>query len=207
MFGIAQLLSIFLHPLFMPVYTLGLALWLDPHLGYFLDLRTRLIVLGMVTLMTVAFPITSVLLLIRSGLVSGLQMPTRKERIAPFCMTLVYYGMTWFLLARTPLHPMMRSLMIGAALALVLTTVVTLRWKISAHMVGIGGALGALIALAFIHQLAFVVPIAGAMLLSGALGTARLLTSDHTPAQVYTGFVLGAGCVAGCVLAPWPLLG
>ena len=207
MFSIAHFLSIFLHPLFMPVYTLGLALWLDPHLGYFLDLRTRLIVLGMVTLMTVAFPITSVLLLIRSGLVSGLQMPNRKERIAPYCMTLVYYGMTWFLLARTPLHPLVQSLMIGAALALVLTTLITLRWKISAHMVGIGGALGALLALGFIHQLAFVVPIAGAIILAGALGTARLLTSDHTPAQVYAGFVLGAGCVAGCVLAPWPLLG
>jgi heat shock protein HtpX len=64
----------------------------------------------------------------------------------------------------------------------------------------------AVVLLGFVHQLSLVVPVAAALLLAGALGTARLLMSDHTPAQVYTGFVLGAGCVAGCVLVPWPLL-
>lgn len=202
----AQFLSIALHPLFMPVCTLALVLWADPHLGYFLDLRSRLIVLGMVALMTVVFPITSALLLIRSGLLSGLRMPGRRERVAPYCMTLVYYGMTWFLLARTPLHPLTLSLMIGAALALLLTTLVTLRWKISAHMVGIGGAVGAVVALGHLHRLHLLVPIAGMLVLAGMLGTARLLTSDHTPAQVYAGFLVGSLCVGMSVLVPWPVL-
>lgn len=200
MVRLAHVLSIALHPLFMPVFTLAVALWLDPHLGYFMDLRTRVLVLGMVALMTIAFPITSALLLIRSGMLSGLRMPGRKERIAPYTMTLLYYGMTGFLLARSPLHSLVLALMLGAGAALLLTTLITLRWKISAHMVGIGGATGGLFALGSVHGLPFTVPVGVALLLSGALGTARLLSSAHTPAQVYAGFVLGAVCTSAAVL-------
>lgn len=201
MLAFAQFLSIVLHPLFMPVYTLAFVLWADPYL--YLEPQSRLILLAMVTLMTVAFPITSALLLVRSGMLSGLRMPGRRERIAPYCMTLVYYGMTGFLLARTGLHHAVLSLMIGAALALLLTTLITLRWKISAHMTGVGGAVGALFALDSSHGLQFAVPLAIALLLAGALGTARLLTSDHTPAQVHAGFAVGAVCVGLSVLAEW----
>lgn len=199
--SLAHFLSIVLHPLFMPAYTLAFALWADGYL--YLEPRGRMIVLGMVTLMTVLFPITSTLLLIRSGFVSSLRMPDRRERIAPYCMTLLYYGLTWFLLARTPLHPTILALIIGAAAALLITTLITLRWKISAHMVGIGGAVGAVFALGQLHQLPALVPLATVLLFAGALGTARLLTSDHTPAQVYCGFIVGALSVATTVLVQW----
>jgi hypothetical protein len=36
----------------------------------------------MLGIMTVAFPITSALLLMRAGVLSSLEMPTRQERIA-----------------------------------------------------------------------------------------------------------------------------
>lgn len=201
MLALAQLLSIILHPLFMPVYTLAFMLWADPY--FYMATPSRMVLLGMVTLMTVAFPITSVLLLVRSGMVSGLRMPDRRERIAPYCMTLVYYGMTWFLLAKTRLHPQLIGLMVAAGLALLVTTVITLRWKISAHMVGIGGMAGAVFALAQLHGLAFAVPLMIALLAAGALGTSRLLVSDHTPAQVYSGFLVGASCVVLVMMVPW----
>lgn len=201
--AVARLLSIVLHPLFMPTYTLWLTMQLDPHMGFFLDARGRWLVLGMVALMTIAFPITSTLLFIRAGIVSGLNMPSRRERIAPFTMTLLYYGMAWFLLARTPLHSSFELLFFGAFIALALTTLVTIRWKISAHMVGIGGCIGALIGVNMLHGLDLFLPIVGTIVLAGALGTARLLTSDHTPAQVYAGLGLGLLCSGFGVLAPW----
>src|SRR5690606_23250631 len=124
-------------PLLMPTLTLWLALELDMRMGYFLAGQARWVVLGMVALMTIAFPLTSALLLVRAGLVSSLEMPRRQERIAPYVMTLMYYGMTWYLLSRTPLDPLALSLFGGAVIALAITTLVTLRWKMSAHMVGI----------------------------------------------------------------------
>jgi hypothetical protein len=158
---------------------------------------------GMLALMTVAFPITSALLLMRSGLVDSLEMHTRQERIAPYVMTLVYYGMTYYLLRRTPLHPAVLAMFIGAMLALGLTTVITLRWKISAHMVGFGGAVGTVIAIATIHAIPALPLVAGLILLSGLLGSARLLISDHTQGQVLAGALLGALCTYFPVVLGW----
>ena len=196
---IAHWLSVALHPLFLPTFTLWLAFRCDPHLAFFLPGEARWIILGMVALMTIAFPITSALLLLRAGLISSLEMPGRTERIAPYLMTMIYYAMTWYLLRRSPLHPAVQGLLLGALIALAATTLITLRWKISAHMVGIGGAIGALTGLAVMHGLPILPPIALLIVLAGALASARLLASDHTPAQVYIGVLLGGACTYVCV--------
>lgn len=198
--AIARLLSYALHPLLMPTLSLWLALELDMRLGYFLAGQARWVVVGMVALMTIAFPLTSALLLVRAGLVSSLEMPRRQERIAPYVMTLMYYGMTWYLLSRTPLDPLALALFGGAVIALGITTVVTLRWKISAHMVGIGGLVGALAGISAVHALPLLPVIGAGIVAAGSLGTARLLTSDHEPAQVYAGALTGFLSVLCAVL-------
>ena len=201
----AKVLSVVLHPLFMPLYTVWLALEVDPHLAYFLKSDGRWLMLAMLALMTVAFPITSALLLQRSGLVDSLEMHTRQERIAPYVMTLIYYAMALYLMSRTPLHPAVLALFIGAWSALALTTLITLRWKISAHMVGIGGAIGGLFAIATIHAIPLLPLLAGLIVLAGLLGTARLLTSDHSQGQVLAGAVLGALCTYFPVVLGWTI--
>ncbi len=202
----ARLLSYALHPVLMPALTLGLALRLDMHLGYFMAEEAQWTLLGMVALMTIAFPITSALLLKRAGALGSLHMPARAERIAPFTLTLLYLAMTWYLLHKLPLHPLLLALFGGAVLALALTTLITLRWKISAHMVGMGGCLGAIVALNLVHGLGAFLPICALALLTGALGTARLLISDHTPMQVYAGAAVGSASVIAAIAWPvaWP---
>ena len=202
---LARALSYALHPLLMPVLTLWLALELDPHLGYFLDPQQRWTLLAMVALMTIAFPVASSLLLLRAGAIRSLEMHERRERILPFTITLLYYGMTWYLLARTGM-PNLPVLVIGATVALAAATLITLRWKISAHMIGIGGCLGALAALQAIHHLDLFLPLAILVTLCGVVGTARMLTSDHTQAQVYMGALVGFGCVFATVVL-WPSAG
>lgn len=202
---LARVLNILLHPLFMPLYTVALAMRFDPYVAFFLPGDLRWLVFGMVALMTVAFPLTSVLLLLRNGLIGDLHMNERRERVAPYLMTAIYYGMMWYLLHHTPVDAALHAVFIGAILALLLTTLITLRWKISAHLVGIGGLIGALCGLSSIHHLPLLPVIAVAIVLAGALATARLLTSDHTPAQVYTGSAVGFGCTYFCVVlgATW----
>ncbi len=187
----------------MPVLTVWIALELDPYLGYFLPPPGRWLMLGMLALMTIAFPITSALLLQRSGAISSMEMPYRHERIAPYFMTLIYYGMAYYLLRQTPLHPLVNAMFLGAVLALLLTTLITLRWKISAHMVGIGGMAGALFGIAMMHDLALLPIIALVLLVGGSLGTARLLTSDHSQGQVLIGAALGGSCTYGAVVLGW----
>ncbi|MBL7962897.1 MAG: hypothetical protein JNM31_03545 [Flavobacteriales bacterium] len=192
-------LSVLLHPLFMPLFTLVVAFQLDHRLSFFLPPGMRLLTFGMVLVLTVLFPLTSALMLVRGGLVTDLRMERREERIAPFVMTLFYYGLCYYLLRRSVQHESTLALFLGAILALALTLLISLRWKISAHMVGIGGLLGGLSGLLWKHGTFAPTEMALFIVLAGALGTARLLVSDHSPAQVAAGFVLGFACVLATV--------
>jgi hypothetical protein len=197
---LAHALSILLHPLLMPVITLGLAFTLDPHLSYFIEPRSQLVILAMVGIMTVVFPLLSITLLWRSGLVSGPTLPLREERTAPYVMTLFYHGMAYYLLRRSELDPATFSLVIGGMVALFATLLINLRWKISAHMVGIGGLLGALSGLLLQHGTIAPLELAPFILVAGALGTARLLVSDHSPAQIYAGGAVGFLSTFVCIM-------
>jgi membrane associated rhomboid family serine protease len=136
----------------------------------------------------------------RAGIVSSTTLPTRTERVVPYVLTLIYYGMTYYVLRRTLGHPVVLSFFFAPVLALLLTLLITLRWKISAHMVGIGGLVGALLGLMIIHGTHAPMVLVLAFIAAGALGTARLLDSDHTPAQVYAGAALGTTCMLACIL-------
>lgn len=198
----ARLLSYVLHPLLMPLITLWAMLQLDPHVAYFMPPNGKLLLLGMVAVMTFLFPVMSVLLMRRAGLVTDLELPRREERMAPYLITLLYGGMTLYLLFRTPLHPIAYALFIGILCAVGISAIITFWWKISAHMVGIGGLVGALFALEAVHGVEAFLPVVIAIGLAGALGTARLLTSDHTHAQVHMGMLLGAACTFTAMVLP-----
>lgn len=187
----ARWISVLLHPLFMPLFTLALVFRVDPHLAYFLPDQVRYIILAMVTVMTIAFPMVSTLLLLRARMLTSLEMPTRQERVAPFLMTLLYYGMTYYLLQRSPLHPAVLSIFVGIIIAMLLTLLFNMKWKVSIHMVGIGGVVGSLAALATIHSLPLLPVIAITLVLAGLLGTARLIAGAHRPAHIYSGMAIG----------------
>ena len=64
--------------------------------------------------------------------------------------------------------------------------------KVSMHTMALGVSLTFLIILAFSSDLNFAVYLAIAIFITGLVSTARLLVSDHTAKEIYTGLVLGA---------------
>ncbi|MBL7953255.1 MAG: hypothetical protein JNM62_16225 [Flavobacteriales bacterium] len=200
---LARLLSVLFHPVFMPLFTLALAGTVSPALVYFVPPGSRLIMLGMVAIMTIAFPLTSALLLLRASVVTRLDMPTRQERIVPYAMTLIHFCLAYYLLRRSPVHPALLAVNYGILLATGFTFVITFFWKISAHMVGIGGLIGMLTALSAVQQAPLFPLIAAAIIVAGLLGSARALISDHSHAQLITGALLGWVCVHASVMLGW----
>ncbi len=195
----ARAISVLLHPILMPVLALWAAMQLDPHLSYFLPPQARLFTLGIVMVMIVVFPSISMLFLRWAGVISSLEMPTREERIVPFVLMLIYYGMTYYTLRQTRLDGSVLSLYAGVMLAMLITTLITFRWKISVHLVGVGGLVGTVAGISEMHGEGLLFWLALSVLMAGILGTARLLTGSHVPAQVYAGGVLGFLCTYGCL--------
>ena len=196
----AHTLSLVLHPVWMPTLAFVIAFAIDPHLTIGLTEKGRWIIVGMVFIMTGLFPITSTLMIWRNGVISELAMPVRRERILPFLLSLIYFGMAFYLLRRTPNHPVSLALFTGCVIGLAATLLITLGWKISAHMVGIGGLIGMLFGLMLVHRAQAPVLTGVLFLLAGALGSARLLVTDHTPAQIYVGGMLGMLSTFTCVI-------
>ncbi len=196
----AHVLSVLLHPVWMPTLALAIAFHSDPHLTFAFSQRGQWMIIGMVFVMTALFPISSMFMLWRSGAVGELAMPVRKERTVPLLLTLVYCGMAYYLLRRTPNAPATLALFFGIMLTMAAVLFINLRWKISLHTAGIGGLVGMALAFLLIHgSMAGVLPLL--FILVGALGSARLLVSDHTPAQIYSGAALGAVVTFTCIVA------
>ena len=195
----AHALSLLLHPVWMPTVALALALAMDPLLAMMLPERGRHLLLGMIFLMTTVFPITSALMMQRNGAVSELAMPDRKERFAPYTISLVYFAMAYYLLRRTPLHPAVFALFTGIVVSMAGLLLLNFRWKVSAHMAGIGGVIGMLIGLGVIHGMpAPMVP--AFFVLAGLLGSARMVVTDHTWGEVASGMTLGMLSTLTCLL-------
>lgn len=197
---LANALSVLLHPLWMPTLLVAAGMWLDPHLAMGLLPQGVWILCGMVLVMTGFFPLTSVLLMRRSGLVTHVTLPDRAERLPVYVLALIYYGMAYWLLRRTLVHPALLGFFFGAVAALFLVLLTNLRWKISAHTTGMGGLAGGLLGMMALHGAPAGALLALVLVLLGALGSARLLITDHTPGQVYAGALLGAACVFACGL-------
>jgi membrane-associated phospholipid phosphatase len=89
------------------------------------------------------------------------------------------------------LSPLFYIILLCCSLSLIATSLINLVWKVSAHMVGIGGVIGAVIALSVQLDTDFFYILSSLILLAGLLGYSRLKLNAHTPAQVYLGFVVG----------------
>ena len=106
-------------------------------------------------------------------------------------MTSVFYFGLFYLLKDLNIWPTVKLFVLGGGIAIALVTLINLRYKISAHMTGIGGMLGALISLSYLLKFdmtLFYIPV---IVVAGMLGTSRLLLHEHKPSQVYFGFALG----------------
>lgn len=183
-------ISTVLHPFFVPIYALMVMLF-TPTLYALLSLPTRLYLLGVVALYTLALPTLSILLLRRFGLLSSLRIDERKERILPLGIGAVCYLLCALTLMKLPAAQLLHKLMFGAALCELFCLLVTLRWKISLHLTAQGGLIAffALMAVAGAGNL--MTPLVVSILGAGLLASARLWLGCHTGTQILAGFSAG----------------
>lgn len=184
---LATLLSAVFHPLLVPSYLAGLV-GLQPAQG-----GSRL---WAVVVFTFLLPTGAALLLLRLGRIDSLEMPRRQQRAWPLGLAALSFGTGAGWLYWQHAAPALVVGLAGMALAVLLTFLITLRWKISAHGVGMGGAAGLLLALQMQGRLGGGWVLA-AVAVAAAVGWARLELRAHTPAQVWAGLALGLSVALG----------
>ena len=199
--ALARYLSVFFHPLLVPTYLFGLILYFLPESLITFPMDKRWVLLSAVFFLTFIIPAVGAYFMVRAGVVEDLHMQERTQRRLPFLFTTLCYASTTYIFGREDLFgDLFYYIMLLITLSVFAAYVISLFWKISAHGLGMGGALGILV---FLHTLMpdsvlfFLIVVF--LMLTGAVLSARLALNEHTPAQVYagllTGFILGAGLV------------
>ena len=141
------------------------------------------------------------------GMISSFEMKDRNERIGPYIITGIFYLWIFRNILDNPDIPFAYSVFVlGATIGLFVAFFINLFSKISMHAVGMGGMLGMVVLImTFFNYSSFVIPIGDGIqmsintlfmlviLLTGVVGTSRLLLGAHEIRDLWGGFVVGFG--------------
>ena len=190
----AKIISTIFHPLIIPTIGLFIIFNTNSYINYAVPKELKQAILLLTGISTFVIPFLISLMFLNKNLIQSLEMETSKERIFPYAFTIVFYIFTLFMLKKSPIPPIIFNFVIGATLSVILAFIINFKWKISAHMIGIGGLIGALIAVTLLLEIYILPYIIVGFIVAGVLGTSRLILKAHSPTQIYVGFILGVIC-------------
>ena len=185
----AQIISLLFHPVLIP--TIGFLLLFNS--GFYFSMlswEAKRFVLLVVFLSTCILPMLSVAIMALSPKFD-ISMPESKDRLIPLLSTSVFYYLGFVLLGRVQAFPIFKLFLVSSVLVIIALLLISFKWKISLHMASIGGLTGTVFALSFRNGLNPLWTILIVILLSGMLGTARLILEKHNIWQILAGYVLG----------------
>lgn len=188
--SISHVISTVFQPLLMPTYGVML-LFMYTYFGVAYSNRFWHIVTP-IMLFSFVIPGILIYLLLRIGLISDLSLKVRKERFYPYFITLLSYSAMVIFYYKAQMPTWFITMMAGSIAIMIIAILITLVWKISAHMFGVGGLLGGVMSVCYYveHSNPYWLFI-GLFILAGSVGTSRLILKRHTHAQVIAGFLLG----------------
>ena len=194
-FFLGKLVSYVFHPLFIPSYIFYLLIKVFPFEfaginQWELNMKTF-----SVFWMTAFFPGFAVFLLWRLKFIDNIYLRTQKERIIPFFITMFFYWWMYYLSRNFTDQPIvLKFFYFGIFISTSLGVIINNFIKISLHGMAMGGAVTAIIFFSLYYNTPMSLIIIAAILLTGIVSTARLLVSNHTTLEIYTGLIVGAIC-------------
>jgi membrane-associated phospholipid phosphatase len=195
----AILISYIFHPLFMP--TLGLLFFyfskkINSFNLYASDSvqENNLVILSTTIVFSLVVPGLLVFVLKRTNQIETYHMHKKEERLLPFALMAMSIMCAYYLLFdyfNIETDPIIKVFYFGCFLSIVGALIITLEWKISIHMIGIGGFTGAVFLLSYISNEVLLPALVIAILITGLVGYSRLSLKAHSLKQIIAGFTLG----------------
>lgn len=192
------------HPLFVPFFVAWLILYPHPIFSLFLESDTQARLLAMVGINTVLFPAAVVFLLWRLNFVPNIYLDTKKDRIIPLTVSIIFYFWAFWVTRNLDYVPdALQQWLLGVFLASCLAMMLNIYLKVSLHTIGMGGAIAFMVICLFTLPYWPVNWVVAALIIAGIVGTSRLALNAHTPTEIYLGYA--AGMIAQMVA--WGIVG
>lgn len=188
---LARFLSYALHPMLMPTFGFITLLFSKSYVAYGIVGKGKSLLIALILILTFVLPTLIILLLKKTKIISSIELGKREERTYPFLIVAGFYYLTYRLFLNYQLPVAFYTVLLSSAFVVIITLLINFFWKISAHLMGIGSFIGALLALNFNYGIDYLNLIIIFILLAGLLGYSRLKLEAHSPSQIYTGFSVG----------------
>lgn len=187
----------------MPTYLFYLILYGLPASVITFPADRRWAIMVLVFSSTFVFPALGTYFLYRQGRVKNMELNHQADRHLPFLFTTLCFALTAYLFFQEAYFDrLFFYVMALITLSVFLTLLFSFYFKISAHGVGLGGALGILLLLnKVVPETHLLYVILAAIVLSGLVLSARLELDAHSPPEVYSGFLLGFSLSFGMLMA------
>jgi hypothetical protein len=187
----ARIVSVIFHPMFMPLLTLWIIFNYNPYVTFNIPRQLHLLIFGIVGVYTLLIPFLSSVILKKMNLISNYEMNDRNERKLPFLIAGFSFFFCYYMLQKYPALIIISLIMLGATIAMLATLILNYKFKISAHMIGIGGLIGSIAGLTILLGVDYRALIIVALIIAGIVGSSRLYLGAHAPYQIYWGFLIG----------------
>ncbi len=193
---LAYIVSIIFHPLLLPSMVLALLLYVSPNLVTVSSKGVRLFLLQVAFSFTFLLPLIFMLTMKVLRVIDSLHLPHRKQRRFPFVVISTMYLMTAYLYhypaIRIHLDDKFLHTFLGICVSLVVLTIITFFYKISAHTLAISGVFGGMLAMALrYHEVILAIPLAITAICWGLIMTARLSLKAHNYQEVLWACAVG----------------
>ena len=191
---IAQTISYILHPMLMPLYILFF-IFNNNTLFAYIPWGVKLYCYLVTVFALLIMPVISLPLFKHFRLIRSYELNDKQERVYPILVAVAFAFLGFWLLGRIGYTNIVRQLYLVLIILLSTFSVITFRWKISMHMTAIGALCGFvfILGMKYLGDVINLLPLL--ILVSGLVASARLYLKQHTPAQVYVGYIYGAAAV------------
>lgn len=169
---------------------------------HMMPLTYKVIVLAVAYVFTIFLPTLTIFFFRKLNGFNRRDLLERKRRYVPFLLTITSYAFGLVLMYRMRLPWYMVNILWAALVIMVICVVLNLKWKLSEHMAGAGAVIGGVVVFSSLFNYNPVWWLCFFILVSGLLGSARIILRHHTLGEVLGGFAVGLVC-ALLVLDPF----
>ena len=187
---VAKIVSYLFHPLFVPVY-IGLFFIYEARLfNDRTDWQNRIILIQFFVYYTF-FPLMTTLLAKALGFIESVYLKTQKDRILLYIVCEIFYFWAWYVFRNVHFPKEVVMFALGVFLACSLGLILNSYLKISMHTIALGVICAFFLLAGMFSTASYGFYISVALLIAGVTATARLIDSNHTQKEIYSGFFAG----------------
>jgi membrane-associated phospholipid phosphatase len=185
----AKVFSAFFSPFYAPLIGVA-ALFAFSYLSLLTTIY-KLFTLLAIYCFTVLMPKFTIFLYRKINGFAPMDLNQREKRLIPYLLSISCYLCCIYLMGEMHEPHYIGAVIITALLMQIFCAVINHWWKISTHSAAAGGVIGAFIAFSLIFNFDPTFWLCIILLLSGLVGTSRIILRRHSLQQVYAGYALG----------------